>query len=279
MVSEKNKNWSINKCPISFAILFMATCLSCNKSDDVVQEKEIHVTAYKIDNTLVPITYNSEGLVAGYGSESVVYNASNNIIARGTHSFGYDGQGRVNKADQTDYTYGSGNLIASVSNAQSSYSLEYNNNNQLVTMLYYEASNATPKVKTLLTYDSHGNISQQLIQDTNNGINYPDNIIISYTYDEQKNPFYKLLLQTGINGTLTPVSIFMPTITLPHLSYYSKNNLVSLNLKSFPTGETQTITYNYTYNADGYPVSSIRMFSDNNGNNQTANFSWNYQTD
>lgn len=109
-------------------------------------------------------------------------------------------------------------------------------------------------------YDSRGNIIQQWYRENNFG--YPDRLV-TYTYDTQKNPFYYAFKKRYKSTYYQECWTGVPTA---HFRGMCPNNLTAVG----------TTTYVYTYNAQGYPTSSIKTYYNGGSTPAVSKYSFVY---
>tara|TARA_R110002033_G_C3843045_1_gene234986 strand:+ start:38 stop:937 length:900 start_codon:yes stop_codon:yes gene_type:complete len=289
------------------AVLIAFLLFNCSKDDDEVtqppQAESTRLTNYTIDGVPFNMTYNDDGTLFKYQygntfavSATIEYNPNGDISKNGSRTFTYNLQGQIATITQnlsptasfvSTMVYDSQGLVESITanhnNGQTgTIQINYNGNNKPVLISEYNESVAvSPHAKTTLTYDDFGNITQQFIERSNDGITYYDFSTTTYTYDTKKNPFALTIDKIGTsNNQLFQFFIGMNSVSFGRqvafasLYFNSPNNLVAIQ-DSF-----KIITYNYTYNDDDYPITREEIYDDSSsgGSVYTYNSIFTYET-
>lgn len=286
-------------------VLLTLNLFNCSKGDDVAQPPQaesIRLKNYIIDGVAFNMTYNEDGTLFKYQygntsavTSSIEYDAEARIIRNNSRSFTYNPQDQIATITQnisstasfvSTMVYNSQGLVENITvnhdNGQiGAIQINYNGDDKPVVISEYNESVATPYAKTTLTYNDLGNITQQFIERSNDGITYYDFETYTYTYDNKKNPFALTINKIGIsNNQLFQKFIGMNSVSFGRqvafeaFRFNSPNNLVSIQ-DSF-----KIITYNYTYNEDDYPISAERIYdtSISGGSASATNITFTYET-
>lgn len=284
-------------------LVFMLS--NCSKNDDEVtqppQAESTRLTNYTIDGVPFNMTYNDDGTLFKYQygntfavSATIEYNPNGDISKNGSRTFTYNSEGQIATITQnlsptasfvSTMVYNSQGLVESITanhndGQTGTIQINYNSNNKPLLISEYNESVVSPYAKTTLTYDDFGNITQQFIERSNDGITYYDFSITTYTYDTKKNPFALTIDKIGIsNNQLFQFFIGMNSVSFggqvafAAFHFNSPNNLVSIQ-DSF-----KIITYNYIYNDDDYPITAERIYdsSISGGSAFTTNRTFTYE--
>jgi len=288
------------------AVLIAFLLFNCSKDDDEVtqppQAESTRLTNYTIDGVPFNMTYNDDGTLFKYQygntfavSATIEYNPNGDISKNGSRTFTYNSEGQIATITQnlsptasfvSTMVYDSQGLVESITtnhnNGQTgTIQINYNGNNKPVLISEYNESVVSPYAKTTLAYDDFGNITQQFIERSNDGITYYDFSTTTYTYDTKKNPFALTIDKIGTsNNQLFQFFIGMNSVSFGRqvafasLYFNSPNNLVAIQ-DSF-----KIITYNYTYNDDDYPITREEIYDDSSsgGSVYTYNSIFTYET-
>ncbi|MBC3540025.1 hypothetical protein ACFSC6_04460 [Rufibacter sediminis] len=96
-------------------------------------------------------------------------------------------------------------------------------------------------------YDAKGNVIRYRIHVINSGVKEPAVIDMAITYDDKKNPFYKL------GSILAPYGLPHPYLN-SFIYHLSPNNPVSIKYTQTLYTSTLEFTLSYSYNKSGYPT-------------------------
>ncbi|MBS7788284.1 hypothetical protein KIH23_13330 [Flavobacterium sp. CYK-55] len=211
------------------------------------------------------------------------YAYQNGFLTNGTGfnanggTYQYDAQGKLTRSstmyETFDYTYDAqGRLIKRTKVGTNDYTSLLYSGNKVTVKNYYEVSgdpvedrvdlylNSAGQITKLrrltptddysfmvedYVYDSRGNITQKWSRENNYGD--PDQSI-TFTYDNQKNPFYYALKKLHRSTYLLECRLGVPN--------YEFRGFTPNNLKT--VGSSQI--YEYSYNERGYPVGYIKTY-------------------
>jgi hypothetical protein len=286
-------------------LLFLSlTLFNCSNDDDgtVKQPESIRLVNYTIDDVPFNMTYNDDNLLIKYQygntfavNSSIEYDSNGYITKNGSRTFTYNSTGQITTITQilsptasfvSTIVYNSQGLVESITTDHNNgetgtIQINYNSDNKPLVISEHNASVGSPYAKTTLTYDASGNITRQFIERSNDGISYYDFSTTNYAYDTKKNPFALTISKIGnANNQLFQMFIGMNSVSYGRQvafdSFYfnSPNNLVSIQ-DSF-----KIISFNYTYNANDFPITSEEIYdaSSSGGSVNTYNFNFNYET-
>jgi len=307
-ILKMNVNKTLMK-HIMLSMLLSFSLFNCSKDDgdddSGSQPQNLRLAGYSIHATEYTVSYNENGDVTNYNNNSsnpgtVIYNADNKVIQCGRYSYTYNAQGRISGITEPDdssiinkestIVYNNEGLIATQTFRFTyafsgdikfiSRTYDYNSSNQLVSISEHESS-STLYTRDALTYDSNGNMVQRKLQRSTDGISYTDDQIMTYTYDNKKNPGHEAL--SDIQGTSNFSILYLSNLTTTDFSnyaffrlvYYSKNNVTSLH-QIFSSG-TANRTFDYNYNDEGYPVSVEVNRTLADGTTNTSYKTWTYE--
>lgn len=164
--------------------------------------------------------------------------------------FTYDTQGNLKPSGSSNptYTYDANNQLVEhkyVDGGTAEYTrtltFAYNTSGQLISQTTDETWNDAPPNHYIFYY-------QYPDTATNNfsSIDYGGGSITYFEYDSKQNPLKRL----GVVGWFfNPIQEYYPV-------YFTDSNIVNVR-STGPNGE-QTLTYTYTYNEFGYPISMFR---------------------
>lgn len=263
-----------------------------NGDPDSMEVLNSRLSSYTIEDVEFEFTYDeSDGKMTRfqYGTTftvnaSITYDDNGRIMSIGPTEYLYDDQDRVIRFDKgefssAEYTYDTAGRIIEIAarhpnstrdGANTSFTtIDYNSEGlpDVVNNINTREEIGTPEYfRTILSYDSKGNLTQKYIENGLDGINYMYFSNTTYTYDDKKNPFREAIESTGISRTfhleqfIGLNSTFINLLARTGIIYFtSTNNLLT------ETNDFTTTTHEYTYNDDGYPETLIRTFDGTSG--------------
>lgn len=273
---------------------------------DPIEVVNSRLSSYFIEDVEFDFTYDeSDGKLTRfqYGTTftvnaSIDYDDAGRVIKIGATNYQFDDQGRVIRKDKgeyssAEYTYDDAGRIIEIAarhpnstgdGANTSFTtIDYNSEGlpDAVLNINTREEIGTPEYfRTILSYDSNGNLIQQYVENGLDGINYMLFGNTTYTYDDKKNPFKEAIESTGIDRSIhleqfiDMNSTHFNLLARTGIMYFtSANNLLSQSDGSI------TITYEYTYNDDGYPETLARTYDGTSGGGGISkrNHSFNYE--
>ncbi|SDH40278.1 hypothetical protein [Chitinophaga filiformis] len=197
-------------------------------------------------------------------SVELTYDAANNIKKVGYYSeddteiseLTYENGKLISKSSSVNgaamkllqtFDYNSAGKLLRVNNyvsgtTRSHYdSLVYNTNGQL-TALYELSADSKLWNKYAYIWDSKGNITRQVLLDITDGVESKDSSITDYTYDSK------------VNFASRQPEFFLLEADNPTFGLSANNVIKSVETSNTRTGYNLTVTEEYTYDEDGYPV-------------------------
>ncbi|WP_308993357.1 hypothetical protein QLS71_014170 [Mariniflexile litorale] len=276
-------------------IITIVILASCSRNDNL-SDKNIRLNMYSVGDNDYELTYNSNNQLTGFEtntrSNSVIYNADNQIIQTGAYRYTYNELGKLSKIEedgnQAELIYNTQGLLATMnfrfisgSTRNVTRTYKYDTNNKLIE-IEEKGNTDSYKTRVLLTYDVNDNIVQVINQTSADLITYIDRNVISYTYDNKKNPYKLMLEKAGINNPIT-YYFFYPFETMYFGNYvffvtfyFSENNLLTIT-NTYSSG-ISTTQYSYSYNERNYPISGEKITKNSLGETQTTYYNWTYET-
>jgi len=295
--------WVISNFVLVFLVLFIL--FNCKIDEETISHNN-RLNSYSTGTNEVKVSYDIQGKPIVLGNNAINYNSGSRItIMDPYYYFTYNSLGKIStisavannnyNVEDASITYNSQNLIQNQSisfihtsnpNVIIDFSRDfiYNNTEKLIEIVenYKEVNEIYSLKKQLLSYDNDGNIIKITKQiSINNGKNYHNESVTTFTYDTKKNPFYNLLVDAGMINHFTLLQHFgIPTISLGYanlkLQYYSSNNLLSTKTTTH-TGHVKTTNYQYQYNKNNLPISLIKTITSSKTGISRAQFSWLYE--
>ncbi len=279
-------------------IAFTITLFSCNKdSGEIIElpkQESTGLKNYTIDGVPFNMTYNDDNLLIKYqygNTHSVTalidYNPNGSIAKNGSRAFKYNSQGQIATITEnlsptalfvSTMVHNSQGLVESITtnhnNGQTgTIKINYNSKNKPVLISENNPAVTSPYSKTTLTYNDLGNVTKKFIERSNDGISYYDFSTNTYTYDDKKNPFALTINKIGnsnnqlFHGFIGMNSVsFGRQVAFAEFYFNSPNNLLS-NQDSF-----KIISYSYTYNDDGYPITRKEIYDASSSGGNIYNY-------
>jgi len=249
-----------------FTLIFVLLLMSCNSDDTNSSSLSsaptgalTKVEAYFPTNE---VNYNSEYF---YGSEGKISSAVTNSIQPGydntssTVNFMINSDGQIWKTMSANFShefhFSNGLIISSIQASIPSGSITtvqytYNSNNELIKSEYFDDNGVSGSV-VIYTYDVNGNV---LTKSTTT----PSGNTKSYVYEYDTN--------------YNPMSTMYTNQAFSKIVETSPNNKTKRTFNN--NGTIIVFTTEYTYNADGYPVTETEY---QNGNTLVEETTFTYQ--
>lgn len=228
----------------ALVVLFAA----CSKDDDNTPQSGKKYLLHVLSPTdSVELTYDAANNIKKVG----YYSQEDNEISELT----YENGKLVSKSTSTNgapmkllqtFDYNSAGKLLRVnffvSTNRSRYdSLVYDANGRL-TALYELSADSKIWSKYAYIWDSKGNINRQVLVDITDGVESKDSSITDYTYDNK------------VNYASRQPEFFLLEADNPTLGLSANNVIKSVETSNTNLGYNSTVTEEYTYDEDGYPV-------------------------